>query len=455
MGKRLLGVLYVILLCTFVNAQVTTKPAFIQKGYKGEIIITFDPALGNAGMIDATECYAHTGLITAKSENEGDWKYATKTWRGGEEKYKMTKSGSVWTLKIPNIYEYYGCPETEEILKMAFVFNDGPNGEKEGKTEDWKDIFIDLVDAGLNVKFENPTSNILVDKNAKTNFKISASEKSLISLIINNKEINKTEGTELSHEYTFTETGDFICVAKATLNEQIVTDTVVICVAPTPKNEARPSGLQDGITYYDNDPTKVTLSLYYKDNNNKIAQNVFVIGDFNNWSYSTTYQMKKDGETGYFWLDITGLEANKEYVFQYAVKRPNGAMVQVSDAFTHKVVDPNDHYIPEDIYPNKTAYPEKADGPCAVIQTARKPYAWSEATLNFKRPDRNNLVIYELWVYDFCPTRSFEGVLKRLDYLENLGINAIEFMPISEFEGNISWGYNPTHYFAIDKAYGL
>ena len=154
MVKRLLSALSVIMLCIMVNVQVTTEPAFIQKGYKGEIIVTFNPALGNAGMIDATACYAHTGLITSKSKKEGDWKYATKTWRGGEEKYKMTKNGDVWTLTIPNIYEYYGCPETEEILKMAFVFNDGPEGEKEGKTEDWKDIFIELVDAGLNVKFE-------------------------------------------------------------------------------------------------------------------------------------------------------------------------------------------------------------------------------------------------------------------------------------------------------------
>ncbi len=454
MVKRLLGVLSVLMLCIFINAQVTTEPAFITKGYKGEIVVIFDPAAGNAGMADATACYAHTGLITSKSKDGGDWKYANEKWRGGEDKYKMTKDGNVWKLTIANIYEYYGCPESEEILKMAFVFNDGPDGEKEGKTADGTDIYVELVDGGLNVKFDNPTSNQLIDKGTKITFKITASEKSNISLIINNKEISSAENTELTYDYTFTETGDFVCVAKATLNNQTVTDSVNLCVTPSPKNEARPSGLKDGITYYENDPTKVTLCLYYKDNNNKIAQNAFVLGDFNNWSYSTTYQMKKDGETGYFWLDITGLEAGKEYVFQYAIKRPNGAMIQVSDAFTHKVVDPNDHYIPEDIYPNKTAYPQEADGPCAVIETGRKPYAWSDATLNFKRPDKNNLVIYELWVYDFCPTRSFEGVLDRLDYIENLGINAIEFMPVCEFEGNISWGYNPTHYFAVDKAYG-
>ncbi len=454
MAKKLLSALSVILLCVLVNAQVTTEPAFIQKGYKGEIIVTFDPAAGNGGMVGATACYAHTGLITAKSSSGGDWKYATTKWRGGEDKYKMKKNGNVWTLTIPNIYEYYGCPETEEILKIAFVFNDGPNGEKEGKTADGSDIFIDLVDAGLNVKFETPEGNLLLDKGKTTTFKISASEESSISLIINNNEIKNIQGTELSHDYTFNEIGNFVCVAKAENSNHNTTDTLIICVAGAPENLARPTNLQDGITYYNDDPTKVTLSLYSKNKSQKISQNVFVLGDFNNWTYSTEYQMKKDGETGYFWLDITGLEAGKEYIFQYAIKRPDGTMVQISDAFTQKVVDPNDHYISEDIYPNQLAYPAAADGPCAVIQTTRPTFKWSDATLNFKRPDKNNLIIYEMWVYDFSPLRSFDAVTKRLDYLENLGINAIEFMPVCEFEGNISWGYNPTHYFALDKAYG-
>ena len=454
MVKRLLYTLNVLLLCLLVNAQVTTEPAFITKGYKGEIIVTFDPAMGNGGMKDATACYAHTGLITSKSTSGGDWKYTTPTWRGGEDKYKMTKEGNVWKLTIPNIYEYYGCPESEEILKLAFVFNDGPNGSKEGKTADGSDIYVDLVDPGLAIKFENPTGNQLLEKGTKTTFKLVTSENSKISLIINNQTIAETENLSLTEDYTFAESGNYICKAVATTATDTVCDSIFICVAAVPTNEARPNGLKEGITYYEEDATKVTLCLYSKNNKNQTSQNVFVLGDFNGWSYNTNYQMKKDGDTGFFWLDITGLEPGKEYVFQYAVKRYDGSMIQISDPYTHKTVDPNDHYIPEDIYPNQLTYPAEADGPCAVIQTNRKKYEWSEATLNFKRPNKNNLIIYEMWVYDFCPTRSFEGILERLDYIENLGVNAIEFMPISEFEGNISWGYNPTHYFALDKAYG-
>ena len=43
---------------------------------------------------------------------------------------------------------------------------------------------------------------------------------------------------------------------------------------------------------------------------------------------------------------------------------------------------------------------------------------------------------------------------KIISHLQNLGINAIELMPVNEFDGNNSWGYNPTYHYALDKYYG-
>ena len=63
-------------------------------------------------------------------------------------------------------------------------------------------------------------------------------------------------------------------------------------------------------------------------------------------------------------------------------------------------------------------------------------------------------MIYELLVRDFTDERNYQTILDTLDYLDRLGINAIEFMPVNEFNGNDSWGYNPTFYLALDKAYG-
>ncbi|MFN9798588.1 MAG: alpha-amylase family glycosyl hydrolase, partial [Bacteroidota bacterium] len=72
----------------------------------------------------------------------------------------------------------------------------------------------------------------------------------------------------------------------------------------------------------------------------------------------------------------------------------------------------------------------------------------------FVRPPKERLLVYELHVRDFVADRTFQSVLDTLDYLENLGVTAVQFMPLNEFEGNDSWGYNPSFYFALDKAYG-
>ena len=109
-----------LLLPVAIMAQVvTTEPAFITSNYRGKIVVTFNPNEGNKGMVGATSCYAHTGVITAESTSDSDWKYAPE-WRGGEAKYKMTKVGSNWQLVIDDMYSYYECPTTETIEKLAF-----------------------------------------------------------------------------------------------------------------------------------------------------------------------------------------------------------------------------------------------------------------------------------------------------------------------------------------------
>jgi 1,4-alpha-glucan branching enzyme len=82
------------------------------------------------------------------------------------------------------------------------------------------------------------------------------------------------------------------------------------------------------------------------------------------------------------------------------------------------------------------------------------PTAYNWSITDFDRPDKNTLAIYELLVRDFVSEHSFDAIRAKLDYLATLGINAIELMPINEFDGNLSWGYNPCYYFAVDKYYG-
>ncbi|MEM6804395.1 MAG: alpha-amylase family glycosyl hydrolase, partial [Bacteroidota bacterium] len=88
----------------------------------------------------------------------------------------------------------------------------------------------------------------------------------------------------------------------------------------------------------------------------------------------------------------------------------------------------------------------------SVLQTAQTPFAWQND--NWTVPDNEDLVIYELLIRDFMAKSDFQTLLDTLDYLDNLGINAIELMPTTEFEANDSWGYNPSFMFASDKYYG-
>ncbi len=430
-------------------AQVTTTPAFIEKGYKGEIIITFNPNEGNKGMVGATACYAHTGLITSKSANGGDWKYATKTWRGGEDKYKMAKVGDNWQLTIPNIYTYYGCPESEEILQIAFVFNDGPNGSKEGKTAESTDIFIDLVSKGLLAKIETPAEDMLISQGERLKFQCVTNEAANISLKINDKTVSRGTGNMLLYFYTFAQGGDYTVTFTAQTDKETVTDTRLISVMKPNEVKARP--IQDMGIHFAPDQKSVTL-VTYAASKTEAAKAVYVVGDFNDWKISADYQMYQDGN--YFWLTVDNLTLGEDYAFQYWVVRSDGKMKKLSDIYSTELLHPDDKYEPKTVNPELREYPEKGDSYVTIIRPGKEAYKWSEATLNFRRPNKNNLIIYEMWVYDWTPVRSLPAVQDRLDYLENLGVNAIELMPITEFDGNMNWGYSPNHYFAPDKAYG-
>jgi len=220
----------------------------------------------------------------------------------------------------------------------------------------------------------------------------------------------------------------------------------------TPTEKARPAGVSNGI-YYGADGTSVTLCTYAA-SKTESAKRVFLLGDMTNWKLSADYQLYKDGN--YFWITLTGLTPGQEYRFQYAVERADGVKKQISDLYSEKVLHPDDQYEPKKVDPDLLDYPagKGADGYVTVIQPGKPQFQWSDATLHFQRPNKNNLVIYELWIYDYTEGRSLKGLMKRLDYIQNLGVNAVELMPICEFDGNYNWGYSPNHYFAPDRAYG-
>ena len=378
MRKLVLSILVMCVACVF--AQVTPSPNPIPVGYTGEVTITYDATKGNGALASATAIYAHTGLITAASANTGDWKNVIGTW-GSTSQPALTKNADgKWELVIPNIYTFYGVPESTDIKALAFVFHNGKgNSSTAGKTSSNGDILV----------------------------------------------------------YLGEETGGDIWDA-------------VAGVAPV--TGSRPSGVSNGI-YYGADGTSVTLCTYAA-SKTEPANRVFLLGDMTDWKLDAAHQMKRDGN--YFWITLTGLTPGQEYRFQYAVERADGVKKQICDIYSEKVIHSDDQWEPKQVDPTLIDYPTKgADGGyVTVIQPGKPEYQWSSATLNFQRPARENLIIYEVWVYDYTAKRTFKGLIDKLDYIQNLGVNAIELMPVTEFEGNQSWGYNPVLYFALDRTYG-
>lgn len=219
------------------------------------------------------------------------------------------------------------------------------------------------------------------------------------------------------------------------------------------KTGTMPQGLVEGINVVD--ASTVTMVLYDLDKNGQRKDYAHVVGDFNQWTLSNDEhsQMTRDEQAGCWWITLTGLEPGREYAFQYYVGMKGEDPIRLADAYTTKVLDPdNDQYIPASTYDESLTYPKDGRGIVATFNTQPEQYSWAVA--DFQMPSAESLLIYELHLRDFTETGDLEGAMAKLPYLKVLGINAIELMPVQEFDGNDSWGYNPCFFFALDKAYG-
>ncbi|MGB1942130.1 MAG: alpha-amylase family glycosyl hydrolase, partial [Flavobacteriaceae bacterium] len=185
---------------------------------------------------------------------------------------------------------------------------------------------------------------------------------------------------------------------------------------------------------------------------------VSVAGSFNNYDPDETYVMKKDPSSGKLWLELSGLTSNEIYTYQYWIYdvdpvEDSPQIVKTADPYSTLVLSPfDDDYIPETTYPNIPTYPEDQSREVTLLQTGQSDYNWQ--VTNFNKPVEEDLVIYEVLIRDFDENRSFQDLIDRVSYFKDLNINAIQLMPIMEFEGNESWGYNTAFHLALDKFYG-
>ncbi len=425
--------------------------------------ITVDAAKGNQGLLNytpTTDVYVHTGVITNQSTSSSDWKHVkfNQNFNQPNPALQATYLGSnKWQFIITGgIRAYYGLTDpTEVIQKIAILFRNGNGSLKQANT-DGSDMYIPVYTTSLAVRFSVPLIQPTyipqpetIVKNIGDNIAVTAVANiaSTLKLYFNGAVIQTAlNATTISASPAIVVGGNQTLVAEANDGTTTTKDTIRFFVTGGVTVAPLPAGVKDGINY-DVNNTSATLVLYAPG-----KTRVSVIGEFSgsNWIEQSQYQMNKTPDGNYWWLRINGLTTGTEYAFQYLV---DGAL-KIAEPYSEKILDPNnDQFIPSTTYPSLKAYPTgMTTGIVSILQTNAPAYTWQ--VNNFQKPDKRNLVIYELLVRDFVAKHDWNTLRDTLNYLKKLGINAIEIMPFNEFEGNLSWGYNPDFYFAPDKYYG-
>ncbi|MGE5847719.1 MAG: alpha-amylase family glycosyl hydrolase [Ignavibacteria bacterium] len=453
--KRILLSFLLLIVSFRIFPQVTTVPEFPTQN--DSIIVYLDTSQpGAEELLNYTgTVYAHTGVNT----NLGDWQHVIGSWGNNSTQPALIRLGTnIYKLVIGNPKEFYNDTTNEEISALAFVFRTA-----DGSKQTRPDIFINIYEPGLTVKVDQPIVSVdyldplrspaFVNKDDSLQIKISSVEIgtkiSSISLFVNNVLAAQTDSNQLGFNFisnNYSVGANNVKVIGVDTSGIADSSLFVLFVNPAVESISSPAGIQYGINYING--STVTLSLFAP-----AKEFVYVLGDFNDWKVDTAYYMKRDEinvNSVVWWLTINGLNPGEEYAFQYLVD----GIIRIGDPYSEKVLDPwNDQYITGDTYPNLKEYPEgKTSEPASVLQTDQIPYEWN--TTGFERPAKTDLVIYELLIRDFVSTHNYQTLIDTLGYLKNLGINAIELMPVMEFEGNESWGYNPSFHLAADKYYG-
>ena len=433
------------------------------------LTITVDASEGNKGLMGFTgPVYLHFGLITSVSKNDGDWRYVPTTWATTTAPVATSLGNNKWSFTIPNARAYFnsaagGVPSSESIYRVALLFRNA-DGSKVQRNADGSNLYVPIFSAGSN-HIQIVTPNILPYYSiahdpviATVNQAIPVTAVASTTTAILNMYFNGTKiagpvnGLDhITANPVVTSTGNQLVVSELVVAGTSYYDSLKFYVAPTAVIDTLPAGIVEGINY-GTDCNSVTLVLFAPN-----KSSAMVIGDFagSNWLPQSKFQMNKTPDGNYYWITITGLTSGTEYAYQYLVDNA----IYIADPYAEKILDPyNDPSIPAANYPGLMPYPTNVNvsagknGIVSVLQPCAPAYIWKQT--NFVRPEKRNLITYELLVRDFGDARNYQMLIDTIGYFKRLGINAIELMPVSEFTGNDSWGYNPTFYCALDKAYG-
>ena len=418
---------------------ISTDPAFVTEAMTEDITVILNTK-GTAADGFTGELYAHTGVLTDKSTTTGDWKYVLAEWGNNIPECKLKRvEDNIWHYTIKGgVHSWYGVPEGETVTHIAFVFRSADS--KIEVKDNGADIFVELATEGLSVKIISPAHGAILQVGQEYTVQVQQQAATNVKLYKNDVAVAETGSATLSYTYKPEQPEDVVFKAVATDGTATVEESISVAVLGETENATRPADVENGVNVNGNEATFVLFA--------PGKQSVVLLGDFNEYAPSNEYMMKRDGD--YFWTTVSGLEEGVEYGYQYLVD----GTIKIGDPYATKILDPwNDKWIDASVYPNLKAYPaEYTSDIVSVFELNPAEFTWTATS--YERPAENSLAIYELLIRDFTEEGSINAVTAKLDYLEKLGVNAIELMPIQEFDGNDSWGYNPCFFFAADKAYG-
>ena len=423
-------------------SQVAISPSAFEVTSQITITVNLNSTATDCNSLSsASKVYMHSGV-----GNDTDaWGIKTVgNWGVDDGIGEMTNNNDgTWSITItPSIYYSLTTEQQSASTKMGMVFRNA-SGNQELKASGCADFFFDIGSFQLFLNMPTKTTTIL---NTGETLPISATSSTTanFTLLANNNIVDTAnQTTTYTNNYTVIENTTFeLQITDGTQTQSKIFEAIVV---PTVTEAALPNDLLDGINYNETDNTKATLVLYAP-----LKEFVHVIGDFNDWTIDDAFLMKKDSSKDRFWIELTGLAPQTNHMYQYMVD----ASIKIADPYSPVILtESNDQYINAVTYPDLPAYPTgKTNHNITLLRTGDADYNWQ--VTNFTAPEKTDLVIYELLLRDFDALHSFDALKSRLDYIENLGINAIELMPLNEFDGNESWGYNPSFHMALDKYYG-
>ncbi len=157
------------------------------------------------------------------------------------------------------------------------------------------------------------------------------------------------------------------------------------------------------------------------------ADSVSVVGTFNDWN-PDIHPLQRN-EQGNWHVEVVNAKPRDEYKF----------ILRKGDKQFERI-DPRARQVTNSV------------GNGVIVDLN---FDWEED--NFQMPAWNEVVIYEMHIGTFNAKEgvgTFDSAIERLSYLRDLGINVVELMPLAEFAGDYSWGYNPAHPYAIETSYG-